>query len=120
MKMKKCWPDGVPCASRYVTQVILISDLLLEISSHVTNGMELNLLGNGLGLPEDKIRTIQYDQHGNINEAGYRVLLEWRQKRTTQQVGEEALKEELRTVLRSEQVGMNQVVVQLKSKGFSN
>ena len=93
-------------------------ELLLEISSHVTNGMELNLLGNGLGLTEDKIRTIQYNHRGDINEAGYRVLLEWRQKRISEKTQEGAVKEELRTVLRSEQVGMTQVVVQLKSKGY--
>ena len=102
----------------YFKQMRLISELLLEISSHVTDGMVLNLLGNGLGLHEDKIRTIQYNHHGDINEAGYRVLLEWRQKRTAEKIEEKALTEELRTVLCSEGVGMTQVVVQLKAKGY--
>ena len=99
-------------------EMVLISELLLEISSHVTDGMVLNLLGNGLGLPEDKIKSIQYNHHGDINEAGYRLLIEWRQKRTAEKIEEEALKKELRTVLCSEQVGMTQIVVQLKSKGY--
>ena len=56
--------------------------------------MALNLLGNGLGLTGDRIRTIQYNHHGDINEAEYRVLLEWRQKRTAaEEIEEEALKE---------------------------
>ena len=80
--------------------------------------MELNLLGNGLGLHEDKIQTIQYNHHVDINEAGYHVLLEWKRKRTAQQVGEEDLKQELKTVLCSEQMGMTQVFTELKSRGY--
>ena len=80
--------------------------------------MELNFLGNGLGLQEDKIRTIQYNHHGDINEAGYRVLLEWRQKRSAEKIEGKALNKELRTILCSEGLGMTQVVVQLKAKGY--
>ena len=84
-------------------------ELFLKISKHITNGNELHLLGNGLGLRYEEIRSVEYN-YRDINRAGYQVLVDWRKKKLLGQMGEAEMKEELKTVLRSESVGMCQLV----------
>ena len=86
-----------------------VVELFLKISKHVTNGNELHLLGNELGLTYDEIRSIQYN-YRDINDAGHRVLVEWRKKKSSEQMSEAEMKEQLKTVLRSKSVGMCQYV----------
>ena len=93
----------------WLQQTIFFVELFLKISKHVTNGNELHLLGNGLGLTYDEIRSIEYN-YRDINRAGYQVLVGWRKKKSSEQMSEVEMKEELKTVLRSESVGMRQVV----------
>ena len=75
----------------------LFSDLLLEISKHVTNKEKLHFLGNRLGLKDHEISTINYDNHGSINQAGYQVLIEWRKQKISEGMSKAEMKEELKT-----------------------
>ena len=88
----------------------LFSDLLLKVSKHVIDQEKLHFLGNRLGLKDHEISTINYDNHGNINQAGYQVLIEWRKQKISEQMSEIDMKEELRTVLCSDNVEMGEAV----------
>ena len=89
-------------------------DLLLKVSKHVTDKEKLHFLGNRLGLKDHEINTISYDNHGNINQAGYQVLIEWRKQKISERKNKVEMKEELRTVLCSANVEMGQAVSLLK------
>ena len=90
-------------------------ELFLKISKHITNGNELHLLGNGLGLRYEEISSIEYN-YRDINRAGYQVLVDWRKKKSSEQISEAEMKEELEKVLRSKSVGMCQVASQYFKK----
>ena len=75
----------------------------------MTNEDELHRLGNGLGLSYHQIKTIQYNHREHINHAGYQVLAYWK-KILSEQMSEKDMKEELKTVLRSELVNMSLLV----------
>ena len=81
-------------------------DLLLKVSKHVTDHRNLYFLGNGLGLNYHEVSTIHYNNRGDINQAGYQVLIEWRKQKISEQKSEAEMKEELRTVLCSDTVEM--------------
>ena len=90
--------------------MIFYSDLLLKVSRHVGDGNQLLNLGIKLGLKDYEIRAIQYDKHQSINQAGYEVLIEWRKQKISERMSEVKMKEELRTVLCSDNVEMGQAV----------
>ena len=92
----------------------LLLDLLLKLSKHVTDKEKLHFLGNRLGLKDHEINTINYDNHGNINQAGYQVLIEWRKQKISERISEAEMREELRTVLRSDNIEMGQAISLLK------
>ena len=58
-------------------------------------------LGNELGLTYDEIESIQYDSPHNINDAGHQVLVKWMKKKSSEQISEAEMKEELEKALRS-------------------
>ena len=61
-------------------------------------------------MKDNEIRTINYDNAGSINQAGYQVLLEWRKQKISERMTETEMKEELRTVLCSDNVEMGEAV----------
>ena len=85
----------------------------MEVSKRITAAMELLCLGTMLGIKEYTIDSI-LQNHSNINEAAYQLLLLWRQQEVKNQKEESEMKTDLKNALRSEQVGKNFIVSELK------
>ena len=79
--------------------------------------MELFFLGNKLQVNSYQIQSILYD-HREINEAGYQLLLHWRQQGIEQQKEDAEMKQQLKTALEDNNVNMKIVVAHLKSEGY--
>ena len=92
-----------------ISTKIVFSELLFNISKQVTNPTQLRSLGIGLGLKSYEISTIEQDNQGNINGAGYKLLLVWRDKKSSEQMSERKMEEVLKTFLSSDSVGMRLV-----------